>query len=138
MKRIIFALTTVLLLSGCAAPKSTAETQHATTELQQELGAAQYSRQDIRKMIDDGLSLEELSKKLATIYDVQQYILEADILFAGSDIKQRNDGTLWHFSDSPEVVLQKKQGTCGSGSNLIHYLLRGKPQRPHFQLFPQW
>jgi len=93
-------------------------------KIQQKLGASQYTRQDIRKMIDDGLTLEELADKLSTVYDVQQFFLEAGIAFTGTDIKHRIDGTLWHFSDSPAVVLRKNTGTCGSGSSLINYLLR--------------
>ena len=81
-----YSIPEVIYMLQMVGTKRNLQFLNTPTELQQELGAAQYSRQDIRKMIDDGLSLEELSKKLATIYDVQQYILEAGILFAGSDI----------------------------------------------------
>ena len=94
-------------------------------QLRQELGMPHYSRQEIQKMIDDGLSLEELAEKLSTIYDVQQFFLEAGLEFKGGDIKQHIGGTLWHFNDSPEIVLQQNYGNCGSGSNLINYLLQG-------------
>lgn len=94
-------------------------------QLKQELGMPQYDRQEIRKMIDDGLHLEELAEKLSTIYDVQQFFLEAGIAFKGGDIKQYVGGTQWHFNDSPEVVLRQNYGNCGSGSNLINYLLKG-------------
>lgn len=94
-------------------------------KIQQELGTSQYTRQEIRQMIDDGLTLEELAEKLTNVYEVQQFFLEAGILFTGTDIKQNINGTLWHFSDSPAVVLRKNTGTCGSGSGLINYLLQG-------------
>lgn len=94
-------------------------------KIQQELGTSQYTRQEIRQMIDDGLTLEELAEKLTNVYEVQQFFLEAGILFTGTDIKQHINGTLWHFSDSPAVVLRKNTGTCGSGSGLINYLLHG-------------
>lgn len=94
-------------------------------KIQQELGTAQYTRQEIRQMIVDGLTLEELAEKLTNVYEVQQFFLEAGILFTGTDIKQHINGTLWHFSDSPAVVLRKNTGTCGSGSGLINYLLQG-------------
>jgi len=94
-------------------------------QLKQELGMPQYDRKEIRKMIEDGLNLEELAEKLSTIYDVQQFLLEAGIEFKGGDIKQYVGGTQWHFNDSPEIVLRQNYGNCGSGSNLINYLLRG-------------
>lgn len=93
--------------------------------LEQELGSAQYDREEIRKMIDDGLTLEELAEQLSTIYDVQQFFLEAGIEFKGGDIKKTIGGTRWHFNDSPQVVFQQNYGNCGSGSNLINFLLRG-------------
>lgn len=94
-------------------------------QLIQELGSPQYNRQEICKMIDDGLPLEEIAGKLSTIYDVQQFILEANILFDGGDIKQVTNGTLWHYNDAPAVVMQQRYANCGSGSNLINYLLQG-------------
>lgn len=94
-------------------------------KIQQELGAAQYTRQEIRQMIDAGLSLEELAEKLSTVYDVQQYFLEAGIGFTNGDIKQYFDGIQWHFNDSPQVVLRQNSANCGSGSGLINYLLQG-------------
>ena len=67
-------------------------------QLIRELGAPQYSRQEIRKMLDDGLPLEEIAEKISTIYEVQQFILEAGIRFYGDDIRQVTNGTLWHYN----------------------------------------
>jgi len=92
---------------------------------EQELGISQYSRQEIRQMIDDGLTLEELADKFTNLYEVQLFLQEAGIKMSGGDIKQRMDGILWHFNDSPEVVFRQRYGDCGSGSSLINYLLRG-------------
>lgn len=92
---------------------------------EQELGASQYTRQEIRQMIDDGLTLEELADKFTNIYEVQLFLQEAGIKLLDGDIKQRIDGTLWHFNDSPQVVFQQRYGNCGSGSSLINYLLQG-------------
>ena len=75
-------------------------------------------------MIESGLTLEQLSEKITNISEVQLFIQEAGIGFQDGDIKHRIDGTLWHFNDSPEVVFQQGYGNCGSGSNLINYLLR--------------
>lgn len=94
-------------------------------QLELALGTPQYDRPEIQKMIDDGLSLEELAENLSTIYDVQQFFLEAGIEFKDGDIKQSFDGTVWHFNDSPEVVLRQNYANCGSGSGLINYLLQG-------------
>lgn len=96
-----------------------------TPELrEQETGMPRYTRQEIRQMVDDGLTLDELAAKLSNLCEVQMLIEEAGIEFAGGDIKQRIDGTLWHFNDSPEVVLRQGYGSCGSGSSLINYLLQ--------------
>lgn len=96
-----------------------------TPELrEQETGKAQYTSQEMRQMIESGLTLEQLSEKITNISEVQLFIQEAGIGFQDGDIKHRIDGTLWHFNDSPEVVFQQGYGNCGSGSNLINYLLR--------------
>jgi hypothetical protein len=97
----------------------------STPELkEQETGKSKYTRQEIRQMIDDGLTLEELSEKFSNLCEVQMFIEEACIDFSGGDIKHRVDAILWHFNDSPEVVLRQGYGDCGSGSSLINYLLR--------------
>lgn len=91
---------------------------------EQELGTSQYTREEIRQMIDSGLTLDEWAEKLSNLYEVQLLIQEAGIEFRGGDIKARIDGILWHFNDSPEVVFRQRHGTCGSGSSFINYLLR--------------
>lgn len=91
---------------------------------EQELGSSRYTREEIRQMIDSGLTLEEWAEKLTNLYEVQLLIQEAGIEFTGGDIKARIDGILWHFNDSPEVVFRQRHGTCGSGSSFINYLLR--------------
>ena len=92
---------------------------------EEETGKSKYTRQEIRQMIDDGLSLDALAEKITTISEVQLFIQEYGLRFDGGDIKKRIDGMMWHFNDSPQVVLQQKYGDCGSGSNLINYLLQG-------------
>lgn len=96
-----------------------------TPELkEQETGKPKYTRQEIRQMIDNGLTLEELAEKFSNLCEVQMFIEEACIDFSGGDIKHRIGDILWHFNDSPKVVLQQRYGDCGSGSSLINYLLR--------------
>ena len=97
---------------------------NTAAQIQQVLGAPQYNQAQIRQMIEDELTVEELAEKISTIYDAQQLFLEADIGFVDGDIKQSTNGIQWHYNDSPAVVLQQGYGNCGSGSGLFNYLLQ--------------
>lgn len=93
-------------------------------QIQQVLGAPQYDRAQIRQMIEEELTVEELAERISTIYDAQQFFLEADIDFVDGDIKQSTNGIQWHYNDSPALVLQQGYGNCGSGSSTFNYLLQ--------------
>lgn len=94
-------------------------------EVEQQIGKSRFTRQEIRQMIDEGLTLDDFADRLSNIHEVQLFLLESGIKFSGSDIKKRIDGTLWHFSYSPETVFRQNFAGCGSGSNLVNHLLQG-------------
>ena len=97
---------------------------NTAAQIQQVLGAPQYDQAQIRQMIEEELSIEELAERISTIYDAQQLFLEADIGFSSGDIKQSTNGIQWHYNDSPAVVFQQGYGNCGSGSSTFNYLLQ--------------
>lgn len=94
-------------------------------KLPEGLGKPEYTKAEIRKMIDDGLSLDEIRDKIGTYPDVVQYLYLRGFTYVYPDLSFTYDGISWAMNRAPGVVFDLREGNCGGMSNLINYILQG-------------
>jgi len=95
------------------------------TRIPEELGAAQYSVDQIRKMVLDGLPLETIAEKITNVADLIQYLHESRYGLGSGDVAFESGGVEWHVNQSADVTFSVNRGNSGGGSNLVNYILRG-------------
>ena len=89
-----------------------------------EFGSAIYTVEEIKAM--KGLSAEELQKKISTLPDMIQYVIENDFSVESQtigDFQYISGDYLWHINRTPQMALDLESGSCGSISNLARYIL---------------
>lgn len=89
-------------------------------------GEPRFTKAEIQQMIDEELTLDQVSDKISTIADLMQYLyLKGFGPAPGGDIKYTPGGITWHFNRSAQTVFYDNNGNCGGSSNLANYILRG-------------
>lgn len=98
-------------------------------EIPSELGAPQYTLGEIRQMIENGLTLDEVAEKISTVADLVQYLHQKNygknVHLADGNIHFWSQGQQWSVDRSAENVFHDNAGNCGGCSNLVNYILRG-------------
>lgn len=90
------------------------------------LGGAQYSQEEIRQMIDDNLTLDEVAEKISTVGDLLGYLnLKGFCYELRGDDEFESNGYKWRATPSAHTVFEQNTADCLSGSNLLNYILRG-------------
>lgn len=95
------------------------------------LGKPRYNQDEIQKMIDDDLSLNQVAQMIATYADLLQYLhlkgfgkVEGELPFVEGDMHFIYDGYDWSVNRNPQTVFKTNNGNCGGDSNLVNYILR--------------
>ena len=92
------------------------------------LGSPQYTVDEIKQMIADNLTLDEVAEKISTVADLVQYLHQKEygkIHVKDGDLSFNWGKYNWHVNRSAQVVYENNEGNCGGGSNLVNYILRG-------------
>ncbi len=90
------------------------------------LGPAEYSKEEICQMIDDGLTLDEVAERIQTYPDLVQYLLNKN--YTADDLGDMHfyyHGLEYSVNRSAQTVFTNNKGNCGGCSNLVNYILRG-------------
>ena len=89
------------------------------------LGPNQYSEAEIRQMIEENLTLDEVADKISTVADAFQYMNLKGFHYGMGQLKgfYVNEDR-WEATLSAESVFGYNQGACGDGSNLLNAILR--------------
>lgn len=90
-----------------------------------EMGEPKLSLEEIRSMLEQNLSLDEVADKIDTLADLIQYLHQRGFVFGNRDIHFRSRRYRWSVSHSAKNVFNENMGDCGGGSNLVNYILRG-------------
>ena len=95
------------------------------------LGKPRYNKDEIQKMIDDDLSLNQVAQMIATYADLLQYLhmkgfgkVNGELPFVEGDMHFIYDGYEWSVNRNPQTVFKTNNGNCGGDSNLVNYILR--------------
>lgn len=89
------------------------------------LGRAEYSSRELRDMIVENLSLEEVAQAIRTVPDLLLYFHESRYGLANGDLSFTDGGVEWHLNASPHSSFYGNRGNTGGSCNLINYILRG-------------
>ena len=103
----------------------TMEYEAMLSGLPEALGTAQYTLAEIRQMVADDLTLDEVAEKISTYPDLIIYLKER-----GYTIKDRQhmeggwyNSVHWGVVISPQKIFSQNYTDCGS-ANLVNYILR--------------
>lgn len=95
-------------------------------QIPQGLGSPQYSADEIKKMIADDLTLDEVAAKISTVSDLVQYLHQKKYSGDNSgDIDFWWNNRKWGVNRNAQTVFGNNQGNCGGDSNLANYILSG-------------
>lgn len=92
------------------------------------LGKPQHSEDEIREMIENNLTLDQVAEKISTLADLIQYLYLKDygkVVVSVGDLSFKWGGYEWSVNRSAQTVFEENYGNCGGGSNLVNYILRG-------------
>ena len=90
-----------------------------------EMSQPEFTMGEIQDMIALGLTLDEVAAKISTLADVVQYLNQKGFVYEGGDIHFRYGVCTWSVNKSAQIAFDENAGNCGSGSNLVNYILRG-------------
>ena len=86
----------------------------------------QYTFGEIKQMVEDDLTLDEVAEKISTVSDLIQYLHVRHYGFGGIyDLPFKYNGITWSVSRKAEQVFEDNRSGCGGNSNLANYILRG-------------
>lgn len=92
-------------------------------------GTPEYTVAEIREMITENLSVDQVAEKLSTYADVVQFLyLRNYQVYNGNELWELHffvEDIEWGVNVTPQISLDLNMGNCGSTSNLINYLLQG-------------
>lgn len=90
------------------------------------MGGIQYSEAEIRKMIEDDLTLDEVTEKISTIADALEYLNLKGFYSKPTPLIGFNwKGFKWDAMYSGRYVFEVNFAACADGSSLINYILQG-------------
>ena len=90
-----------------------------------ELGPAEYSREEICRMVEDDLTLDEVAERIHTYPDLVQYLHNRNYTVDNGDLHFYYHGREYSVNRSAQTAFDANKGNCGGGSNLVNYILRG-------------
>ena len=87
--------------------------------------ASEYSDEEIQKMVEEDLTLEEAADRLHTVTDAVNYIRARGIKAAYElpNINQRYNGVEWVWGNSAEFTFNEKIYECSGIANLFNCLM---------------
>ena len=89
------------------------------------LGVPQYSVDEIKQMIADDLTLDEVAEKISTVADLVQYLHQKRYTTVSGDIQFNWNGFEWSVNRSAATIFKQNEGNCGGSSNLANFILCG-------------